>query len=150
MIGKNAAEHPELIEEMKKDGHLIGNHTYNHIQLNDSNREVFKEELKKNSETIRNITGEDTLYVRPPYGSWDKDFEKELNMFPVLWDIDPRDWCSSDAGKVVETVLSQAEENSIILLHDQYDTSIAAAFAIIDKLKEEGYQFVTVDEILFD
>ena len=116
---------------MKKDGHLIGNHTYNHIQLNDSNREVFKEELKKNSETIRNITGEDTLYVRPPYGSWDKDFEKELNMFPVLWDIDPRDWCSSDAGKVVETVLSQAEENSIILLHDQYDTSIAAAFAII-------------------
>lgn len=150
VIGKNAAEHPELIEEMKKDGHLIGNHTYYHIQLNDSNREVFKEELKKNSETIRNITGEDTLYVRPPYGSWDKDFEKELNMFPVLWDIDPRDWCSSDAGKVVETVLSQAEENSIILLHDQYDTSIAAAFAIIDKLKEEGYQFVTVDEILFD
>lgn len=150
VIGKNAAEHPELIMEMKKDGHLIGNHTYNHIQLNDTNREVFKEELKKSSETIKNITGEDTLYVRPPYGSWDKDFEKELNMFPVLWDIDPRDWCSNDAGKIVETVLSQAEENSIILLHDQYDTSVAAAFAIIDKLKEEGYQFVTVDEILFD
>lgn len=150
VLGKNAEAHPELIQEMKRDGHLIGNHTYNHIQLNDSNREVFKEELKQCSEAIKNITGEETLYVRPPYGSWEKEFEKELNMFPVLWDIDPRDWCSNDAGKVVETVLSQAEENAIILLHDQYDSSIQAAFAIIDKLKEEGYQFVTVDEILFD
>ena len=85
---------------MKKDGHLIGNHTYNHIQLNDSNREVFKEELKKNSETIRNITGEDTLYVRPPYGSWDKDFEKELNMFPVLWNIDPGTGAAVMRGKL--------------------------------------------------
>ncbi|MCM1258554.1 MAG: polysaccharide deacetylase family protein [Roseburia sp.] len=150
IIGKNAEANPELIQEIQKDGHLIGNHTYNHTQLNNSNREAFKEELKQCSEAIKNITGEETLFVRPPYGSWDKEIEKELNMFPVLWDIDPRDWCSNDAGKIVETVLNQAEENSIILLHDQYDSSIAAAFAIIDRLKEEGYQFVTVDEILFD
>lgn len=150
IIGKNAAAHPELIQEIQKDGHLIGNHTYNHTQLNNSNRDAFKEELKQCSEVIQSITGEETLYVRPPYGSWDKEIEKELNMFPVLWDIDPRDWCSNDAGKIVEAVISQAEENSIILLHDQYDSSVAAAFAIIDRLKEEGYQFVTVDEILFD
>lgn len=150
VIGKNVEKHPEIIRQMHQDGHIIGNHTYSHIQLKTSNRETFKEELKKTNEAIRRITGEDTIYVRPPYGSWDKEFEKELNLFPVLWDVDPRDWNTQNLAQVEETILSQIEENSIILLHDQYDTSVTAALEIIDKLSAEGYQFVTVDQILFD
>ena len=88
--------------------------------------------------------------MRPPYGSWDKSFEKELNMFPVLWTIDPLDWCSSNVSCIVEKIVGKAKEDGIILMHDYYDTSVTAALRAIDRLMEEGYVFVTVEEILFD
>lgn len=91
VTGEHAELHPEVIERMENEGHLIGNHTYSHMQLRSGNREEFRKELIKTNEVISGITGEEVLYVRPPYGSWDKSFEEELNMFPVLWTVDTLD-----------------------------------------------------------
>ncbi len=150
ITGQNVEAYPEIVLEIYKDGHLIGNHTYHHTQLTSGNVESFKSEIIKTNEVIKEVTGEDTIYVRPPYGSWNKEFEKELNMFPVLWTIDPLDWCSSDVSCIVNTVCAKAGENDIILMHDQYKTTVTAALEIVDRLKAEGYEFVTVDELLFD
>lgn len=150
VTGEHAELHPDIIRRMQEEGHLIGNHTYSHIQLRKNNQDAFKEELIHTNQVIKEITGEDVIYVRPPYGSWDKSFEQELNMIPVLWTIDPLDWCSHDASCVVSRVTGKAKENDIILLHDYYDTSVEAALEIVDELMEEGYTFVTVEEILFD
>ncbi|MDE7133020.1 MAG: polysaccharide deacetylase family protein [Lachnospiraceae bacterium] len=150
VTGKHVEQYPELIERMYEEGHLIGNHTYSHLQLNRNNGETFKEELIKTNELIEEVTGQEVQYVRPPYGSWDKKFEKELNMFPVLWNIDPLDWCSDNVACIVQKVTSKAKENSIILMHDEYKSTVTAALQIIDALQKEGYEFVTVDEILFD
>ena len=129
---------------------LIGNHTYSHIQLTRNNRDKFRDELIKTNEILKEITGEEIQYVRPPYGSWDKSFEKELNMFPVLWTVDPLDWSSRNVGRITEKIVSKTGENDIILMHDYYDTSVTAALKAIDELLEEGYTFVTVEEILLD
>lgn len=150
VTGKQAEAYPELVKRMQDEGHLIGNHTYSHIQLGKGNRERYIEELVKTNEVIKEITGEETQYVRPPYGSWDKSIESELTMFPVLWTIDPLDWCSDNVSCIVQKVTAKAGENDIILMHDQYKTTVTAAFEIIDELKAQGYEFVTVDEILFD
>lgn len=150
ITGKNVEEYPDIVREIHEEAHLIGNHTYNHTQLTSQNAEKFKEEIIKTNEVIKEVTGEDTIYIRPPYGSWNKEFEKELNMFPVLWTIDPLDWCSNDAACIVKNVCSKVDENDIILMHDQYKTTVTAALKIIDRLTEEGYEFVTVDELLFD
>lgn len=150
VTGEHASLHPEIILRMSEEGHLIGNHTYSHIQLKSSNWEQFKEELIATNNVIKEITGEEVVYVRPPYGTWDKSFEQELNMVPVLWTIDPLDWCSDNVECVVARVTDKVEENDIILLHDYYDSTITAALKIIDKLQEKGYVFVTVEEILFD
>ncbi len=150
VTGEHAEQCPDIIKRMHDEGHLIGNHTYSHIQLTDDNREKFKNELLQTSEIVKNITGEELQYVRPPYGLWDKALEAELNMFPVLWSIDPLDWCTSNASKVARSVIREAEENDIILLHDYYASSVSAALMIIDELTRQGYSFVTVDEILFD
>ncbi|MCM1541233.1 MAG: polysaccharide deacetylase family protein [Blautia sp.] len=150
VTGEHAELHPDIIRRMQEAGHLIGNHTYSHIQLTRTNRETFREELIKTNEILKEITGEEVQYVRPPYGSWDKSFEKELNMFPVLWNVDPLDWCSGNVSCIVEKIVSRTGENDIILMHDYYDTSVTAALKAIDELLEEGYTFVTVEEILFD
>lgn len=150
ITGENAENYPDLVQQMYEEGHLIGNHTYSHLQLNQNNRETFKAELIQTNEIIKGITGEEVVYVRPPYGSWDKKFEEELNMFPVLWTIDPLDWCSDDVACVVNKVIPKVKENSIILMHDEYASTVTAALQIVDELQEEGYTLVTVDEILFD
>ena len=150
LTGENAEKYPELVERMQEEGHLIGNHTYSHLQLTRDNREQFRGELVRTNGIIKEITGEEAVYVRPPYGSWDKSFEDELNMFPVLWNIDPLDWCTSNASAVVDRVLSRIKENAVILMHDEYASTVSAALRIVDVQQEEGYEFVTVDEILFD
>lgn len=150
VTGEHAELHPDIIERMNEEGHIIGNHTYSHIQLTSGNREVYKAEIIKTNQILSDITGEEVLYVRPPYGAWDKSFETELNMFPVLWNVDPLDWCTNNASLVICRVLKDAEENDIILMHDYYETSVTAALQIVDELQERGYTFVTVEEILFD
>lgn len=150
VTGMHAEQYPELIRRMSEEGHLIGNHTYSHMQLSSSNSEAFKEELVRTNETIEQLTGQEVQYVRPPYGTWDKKFEKELNMFPVLWTVDPLDWCSDNVSGIVKKVTTKVKENSIILLHDEYKSTVTAALQIVDELMEEGYEFVTVDELLFD
>ena len=148
VTGENAEKYPELILRMQKEGHLIGNHTYSHIQLTSNNREAFRQELISTNEVLKEITGAEPIFVRPPYGSWDKGFEQELNMFPVLWTIDPLDWCSQSSTNVEKRILSKARENAIILLHDEYASSIEAALFIVDELQSQGYVFVTVEEIM--
>ena len=150
VTGEHAALHPDVIKRMSEEGHLIGNHTYSHIQLQPGNREKFREELVKTNAVIQEITGKEVIYVRPPYGTWDKELESELNMIPVLWNVDPMDWCSDNVSCIVKKVVGKAKENAIILMHDYSESSITAALKVIDELLEEGYLFVTVEEIIMD
>lgn len=150
VTGENAENYPDIIRREQDEGHLIGNHTYSHIQLTFRNRETFREELVQTNEILEEITGEKISFVRPPYGSWDKSFEKELNMFPVLWNIDPLDWCSHNADCIASKVVEKAGDGDIILMHDYYETSVTAALEVVDILQKRGFQFVTVEEILFD
>ncbi len=68
----------------------------------------------------------------------------------MLWTIDPLDWCSSNVSCIVSSVCAKVGENDIILMHDQYKSTVTAALKIVDELTEQGYEFVTVDELLFD
>lgn len=150
VTGENVESYPEIVKRASEDGHLIGNHTFHHVQLTAANSDDFKKEIISTNDIIQEVTGKETPFIRPPYGSWDKKYEKELNMFPVLWDVDPLDWCSTNVDKIVRSVLAGTKENSIILMHDSYDSTVTAALQVVDILKAEGYEFVTVDEILFD
>lgn len=149
VTGEHASLHPEIIKRMWAEGHVIGNHTYSHMQLRQDNKAAFSKELQQTNQVLKELTGEDVVYVRPPYGSWDKELEKELNMIPVLWSVDPLDWCTENVQTVVRRVKEKVTENSIILLHDYFDTSVTAALQIVDELLKEGYEFVTVEEMLF-
>ena len=88
--------------------------------------------------------------MRPPFGAWQRKLEQEIQMLPVLWTIDPLDWTTENQDGSVNKVVTEAEENDIILLHDCYKSSIEAGLRIVDILQEEGFVFVTVDELLLN
>lgn len=150
VTGEQAFLHGNLIQRMVEEGHLVGNHTYSHIQLKENNVEEFLNEVEKTNQILYEIAGVHVEYIRPPYGSWNKNIEEKLNMIPVFWTIDPKDWNQENSLNIIKNVVPKAEENGIILLHDSHESSVEAALYIIDDLKDKGYYFVTADEILFD
>lgn len=150
VVGENIPGNEELIARMKEEGHLIGNHTYDHVKICDMSGEEACEQVEKTSELVKEITGENTEFVRPPFGAWNKEMECSFTMIPVLWDVDPLDWTTQNSASVVQKVLNSVEENDIILLHDCYDSSVEAALEIVDELLARGYEFVTVDELILE
>ncbi len=150
LIGKNAKENPDLVRRLDAEGHLIGNHTYNHVEITRLSDEEAKKELMDTDEVISQITGKHVEYMRPPFGQWQDNLEKELNVMPVMWSIDPLDWTTKNVDEIVNKVVTQAKENDIILLHDCYDSSVDAALRIVDILRKKGFEFVTADELIMD
>lgn len=150
LLGEKIEERREVVEKMSEDGHLIGNHTYGHVQLDAINVECAKDEIAKTNEIIKEITGEYPIYIRPPYGCWNRELESQINLTPVLWTLDTSDWNTRDVERIVNYVVEEVESGDIILMHDIYDTSVAAALEIVDQLQAKGYVFVTVDELLIE
>lgn len=150
LLGKEVEKYPEIVEQMYADGHLIGTHSYEHVNLKNLCDASAIEQVNKTNTAIHAITGEYPEYIRPPYGSWKCNLDYETKMIEVLWDVDPLDWKTSNSDVIAKRVLDKVGENDIILLHDASESSVKAAFKIIDALQEEGYTLVTVDEILFD
>lgn len=150
LLGGKIEERKEVVERMKEDGHLIGNHTYSHVQLDSVNIACASDEIEKTNKIIQEITGEKPTFIRPPYGSWNTTLENEIDMTPVMWTIDTSDWNTRDVNQIVEYVVNEVESGDIILMHDIYDTSVVAALEIVDQLKSRGFVFVTVDELLIE
>lgn len=150
LIGESIEGNESLVGQMKADGHLIGNHTYTHVQLGKMKAEDACAEIWKTNMRIYDITEEIPCFIRPPFGEWKEELNCAVDMNVVLWDIDPQDWKYKDAKRIKEHVVNNVKDGDIILLHDVYKTSVEAALQIVDRLSEEGYEFVTVDELIFD
>ena len=135
---------------MQKEGHLLGNHTYNHVQLDIISETTAKQEILRTNNEIYETAGIYPEYMRPPNGAWKKNLELCVEMFPVFWDYDTLDWKSQNVEAILETAGDRLEDGSIILMHDEYDTSVEAALLLIDRLKKTGYEFVTVDHLIMD
>ena len=148
LLGEKVEQYPELVERMQKEGHLVGNHTYHHVQLNKLNETKAREEILKTNNLIYETTGVYPLYLRPPFGAWKKNLELCVEMLPVFWTIDTLDWKVQNTEKIVRTVQEQIEDGAIILMHDEYDTSVEAALQVVDELKNQGYELVTVDQLI--
>lgn len=150
VIGKMAEANPKLIQREKEEGHLIGNHTYNHVDISKISDEEAVSEIRKTNQVIEKVTKENVEYLRAPFGSWKKNLIGRMDVFPVAWSIDPLDWTTENTDEIVNKVVTEVKENDIILMHDCYQSSVDAALRIIDILQKEGYEFVTVDKLILE
>ena len=148
LIGENIEGNEDILLQMRKDGHLIGNHTWDHVQLDKIPAEKARLEIEKTNNRIYEASGIYPSYVRPPFGAWIKDMELSVTMLPVFWDVDTLDWQSKDIDSILSIAQKQVHDGSIILMHDGYQTSVDAALKIADLFTEKGYVFVTADQLL--
>ena len=146
LIGRQVEDNAGLVTRMAEEGHQIGNHTWSHQRLDGVLPDAAAQEVTRTEAALEALLGGGEYWLRPPYGQVAEGANFGVPM--VKWSVDPRDWESRNTEKVTRAILDSVEPGSIILLHDIYPTSVEAALRVVDKLQEEGYWFVTVEELL--
>ena len=147
LVGECVNGQEELVRRMEAEGHQIGTHSYDHVRLTDLSAADFARQVDRTELLLTDILGHGGFALRPPYGSIDNGVEKRADSPLILWSVDPEDWKYRDADKVAQHIIQNARDGDIILLHDIYSTSVDAAIAVVDALHQEGFLFVTVDEL---
>lgn len=150
LMGENISGKEELVKRMQREGHLIGNHSYRHVQMTKEGEDEACRAVEQTETLIESITGARPEYLRPPYGAWNERLECRVNLTTVLWTVDSLDWKLQNTEKIVRRVEKNVQSGDIILMHDIFHTSVEAALRIVDDLKQQGYEFVTVEELMVD
>lgn len=147
MVGKEIDSFPDEVKRMEKLGCELGNHTYSHVDLTTLSPEDMSAEIAGVDEDLVNLVGHGATVLRPPYGNINDSVRSTVGTPMILWSIDTLDWETQDPQQTVDTVMSQVQDGSIILMHDIFSTSVDAAEIFIPKLIDEGYQLVTIHEL---
>ena len=147
VLGSKAEENPDIVLRAYEEGHLIANHTYSHMNFLLSNKEGILEDINKGEQVIEKITGTKPLFLRPPHGYINSYQLKQIDKFFVKWSVDSKDWDGKDANYIFNRIIN-AEDGDIILLHDTNEATVRAVLSAIPVMQEEGYRFVSVDELL--
>jgi chitooligosaccharide deacetylase len=119
--GAAALRHHDLVCRALREGHCVGNHTMTHRDLTCLSTSEIASEIGDTNRTIRLLTGQAPRYFRPPYGRYDDRVLKvaaDFSLEPILWSVCPREWRTPGAGKIVDRILHETRDGSIILLHD--------------------------------
>jgi chitin deacetylase len=152
-LGANLRENPEIAKQVVKAGNAIGNHTWHHFYHNVTEK-TASDEIDNTGVHIYRSSGAKSLLFRPPGGRLNNgfaDYAKKKNYVVVIWSIDPKDYLQPPAAAITRSVLSQATSGAIVLLHDgggDRQQTVEAVSVIIPKLKQQGYRFVTVPQLL--
>ena len=148
VIGSRASDYDDLILRMSEENHLIGNHSWSHPQLTRVSESDLQDQIVMTQDVITQITGKVPTTYRPPYGIYNIDVIYSANMPTILWSIDPMDLKYKDAEFISNYVLDHAFDGAIVMLHDTNPYTTQALSGIIDGLVNNGYDLVTVEEIL--
>ncbi|WP_248926565.1 polysaccharide deacetylase family protein [Paenibacillus hamazuiensis] len=156
VLGKRVQSFPQIAIREVNEGHEIANHTFDHHFLKNVSPDKLKEEIRQTQEVIFDITEQMPHVFRPPGGFYDDaliDLAREDHFTVVMWSWyqDTKDWRRPGVRKIVDTVLSNVHNGDIILFHDlegDCSQTVESLRQILPKLKEQGYQFVTVTDLM--
>ncbi len=150
LCGYRMEEGPDLVEAVVADGHEIGIHGYRHAFLQNLSPEEVRKDLEVSSQVLTSITGIHPTLFRPPGGLVSETVEHEaenLGLSLIFWSVDPVDWNGGDPQALANTIIQNAKDGDVILMHDLQMSSVEAAMVVIDTLEAQGFQFVTVSEL---
>ncbi len=154
-VGKHIEERPEVAQQIVAQGHQLANHSYSHPRFLFKSQSEIDTELSTTTELIRNVGFKDKIVFRPPYGKrllglpWYLD---QHDIPTIMWDVDPGTHHAGDAQAMYDYTLEHVQPGSIILLHPDCANGCEADREILPKiiseLQYQGYEFVTVNQLL--
>ena len=147
VVGQMVEQSPDLVKKAVEAGCQIGNHTYDHANLNKLGAYGVRTEVNKCSNAVYAAAGVYPMIGRPPYGSVNQTVRNAVNIPWFNWNVDTLDWKNRDANYVYNYVINNVKDGQVILMHDLHPTTAQAMVKAIPKLHEMGYQLVTIDEM---
>lgn len=145
-------KYPEMTKKIAAAGHEIGNHSATHPHMAALSQAQIEEELTVTNKRIKDLTGQDALLFRPPFGEYNNTLIRTvegLGMFTIQWDVDSLDWQDLTADEITCRVLDQVKPGSIVLFHNNATHTPAALPTIIEKLQADGYEIVPVSRLIY-
>ena len=159
LVAEQAQQYPELVRRMKAEGHTVGLHAFRHRDFLKLTEEEKRKDLEQGKNLLRDITGKNPVYWRPPHGFRDfsvMETAAAQNLTVVNWSVIPRDWTGIDSQEIFRRVMDKAEDGAIVLLHDgdspgykaSRQATVDAVAPLIDSLREKGYHLVSLEEYI--
>ena len=155
VVGQLAERYPDLILREISEGHEVASHTWSHAHRTLLSDKSLEDEISRAEEFLYELAEYRPTLLRPPEGKYGENLlrvARKLDYEVILWTVDTRDWAHTPTEKIVETVLNNTESGSIILCHDFISGESPTPEALrqfIPKLIENGYEFVTVSDLIF-
>ncbi|HAC1820234.1 TPA_asm: polysaccharide deacetylase family protein, partial [Listeria monocytogenes] len=147
VLGSSVIQNPGLVKRELEEGHQVGSHSWDHPQLTKQSTQEVYNQILKTQKAVFDQTGYFPTTMRPPYGAVNKQVAEEIGLPIIQWSVDTEDWKNKNAGIVTKKVLAGATDGAIVLMHDIHKTTAASLDATLTKLKNQGYEFVTIDEL---
>ena len=145
-------KYPEFAQKIVEEGHELGTHSRTHSYMSKLSKSQIESELISSSEAIEKVTGQKPTLFRPPYGDYNDlliETAKELNLFTIQWSVDSLDWKNLSATEIALRVINGTKNGSIILCHNQGLHTAKALPMIFATLKNKGYSFVPIGELIY-
>lgn len=149
MLGNRMKYNTDIVKKVYNSNSEIGTHTYSHKRLTSLSNDEIYNEINSSEIIFNDITGDHLKYLRPPYGSYN-DHIKGLGYNIILWNIDPKDWLTRDSKKIYNSVLNNACDGCIVLMHDIYPETIEAVKMLIPTLNEMNYEVVSISNLIYN
>lgn len=153
LTGEWIEKYPDIGRRIVDLGHEVGNHTFSHPDLTQVNKNIIVDEVVKTEKVIKRITNADCKpFFRPPFGAWNQEVLEAVGeigyYYTIYWSIDTIDWQQPDVDVIVSRVIDNVKSDEIILMHLEYFNTAKATEIMIPQLKDLGYKFVCVSELL--
>ena len=149
MVGHAVEGNEDIIKRVIAEGHQIGNHSWDHPVLTKISLEKAKSQINDTTAALKKASGLDVHIMRPPYGAINGAIQAEVDQSFILWDVDTLDWKNRNTASIMKEV-RKAQPGSIILMHDIHQTTIDALPLILQYLTEQGFEMVTIEELMGD
>lgn len=150
VLGLHVEHNRDMLIKTYLEGHQIINHSYKHPNFTKLSKEEALREYFKGEDAIFSTLGYEAKYFRPPYGAINKDLKKLLGGRKniVLWNIDSEDWKNRNKEEIINRVLPNVRDGSVVLFHDVFKESYEAVEYMVPILIDQGYQFITYEDML--
>lgn len=147
MLGQNVEAYPEIAKKVSDAGMELGNHSYSHPDLVTIGAEAAAQQVSNTDVALKAATGFEATVMRPPGGSFNDSVKAAIDHPLIIWSIDTRDWATKSEDQTYQVVMDNAQDGSVVLMHDIHEWSVKAAIRMIPDLIAKGFKLVTVSEL---